>query len=153
MKRFVCVTTFVGVVCTAISGFAEDNKRTFDSAKGASPAKADAKDQGKQDPNLWMKAKQQHAHEIFSGLTEGDLKKVEQGASMMYGVGYLERWLADSELKKHSSYEGQANAFEYSLKEMVRHAKEEDINGALNDYLMMSRTCVRCHRLIRDAEE
>lgn len=102
------------------------------------------------DHDVWMKAKQLHAQRIFAGLTEGDFKKIEAGATAMYGAGVLEKWLAGRKFDQPHVYEGQLNTFEYSVKELARHAKQKDIEGALDSYLMMSQTCVRCHRMLRD---
>ena len=106
------------------------------------------------DQDVWMKAKQQHSQIIFSGLTGGDFKKIENGATLMFGAGLLEKWLSDRNLNAQQkyAYEGQSNAFDYSLKELVRHSRQKDIDGALNAYVMMSQTCVRCHQLVRDAK-
>lgn len=102
--------------------------------------------------DVWMKAKQNHAQSIFAGLTEGDFEKIQKGASLMYGVGFIEKWLGDRDFAQQYAYEGQVNAFNYSLQELVRNAKAKDIDGALNSYITMSQTCVRCHRIIRDAD-
>ena len=97
-----------------------------------------------------MKAKQLHAQRIFAGLTEGDFKKIEAGASAMYGAGVLEKWLAGRKFDQAHVYEGQVNTFEQSVKELAHHARQKDIEEALDSYIMMSRTCVRCHRMLRD---
>ena len=102
------------------------------------------------DENIWMKAKQKHAHSIFDGLTEGDFTKVEEGAKSMYGSGILERWMGRRPETDRHEYDGQANALDYSLKELVRHSQKKDVDGAMTAYVMMSQACVRCHTLIRD---
>lgn len=129
--------------------------RTQESSKpsaGQKPVESPAGKQ-KQDhqSDVWMKAKQSHAHEIFDGLIDSDFKKIETASAKMLGNNFLERWLADrKEYKQSFAYHGQLNAFEFSTKELLRFAKQEDIDGALKAYGMLSRSCVRCHRLIRD---
>ncbi|MFK7820295.1 MAG: hypothetical protein AB8G99_16350, partial [Planctomycetaceae bacterium] len=99
----------------------------------------------------WMKAKRDNSHKIFAGLIAGDFKKVEDASLKMIGNNFLEGWLADrKQYEKHFSYHGQLNAFEYSTKELWRFAKQKDMDGALQAYGVMSRSCVRCHQLIRD---
>lgn len=105
------------------------------------------------DHDVWMNAKQLHAQSIFAGLTEGDFKKIETGARAMYGSGVLEKWMAGRKFDQMHVYEGQVNTFEYSVKELARYAKQKDIDGALDSYIMMSRTCVRCHRMLRQKHE
>lgn len=111
--------------------------------------KATAKQKRKVDQ--WMKAKQSHAHEIFDGLIASDFKKIEDASAKMIGNNFLERWMANrKEYEKHFAYHGQLNSFEYSTKELWRFAKQKDLDGALKAYGVMSRSCVRCHQLIRD---
>ena len=102
--------------------------------------------------NRWMKAKQRNAHLIFDGLTEGDFEKVAKGAKFMRSSGALERWLSDQNYFDHYAYDGQANTFNYAVRELQRHAERNDIQGALNAYVMLSQTCVRCHSVVRDVE-
>ena len=115
--------------------------------------KPEKKDRKIADHDVWMKAKQLHAQRIFAGLTEGDFKKIENGASAMYGTGVLEKWMAGRKFDQTHVYEGQVNTFEYSIKELSRYARQKDIDGTLDSYIMMSRTCVRCHRMLRDVPE
>lgn len=100
----------------------------------------------------WMLAKRHHAHEIFSGLTDGDYERIANGGRRMLVTGILEKWLRDSEFAKQSDYKGQLNAFEFANKELIRHAENQDIDGALTAYVKLSQSCVRCHKLVRDAK-
>lgn len=101
--------------------------------------------------DVWMKGKQAHAHEIFDGLIASDFKKIETASAKMIGNNFMERWLADRKpYEQYFAYHGQLNSFEYSTKELWRFAKQKDIDGALQAYGIMSRSCVRCHSLIRD---
>ena len=147
MKPFLCTLAIIGLAVVAAFGF-DDQKR-------AAPAATETgrKDAANAEPNKWMKAKQKHAQSIFAGLTEGDFDRIEKSAGQMYGSGLMEKWMGDREFSGHYAYEGQSNAFEYSLKELRRHAKQRDINGTLNAYVMMSQSCVRCHSLVRDTEK
>lgn len=109
--------------------------------------------QGQRKVDNWMKAKRAHSHEIFDGLIAGDFGKIEKASVRMMGNNFLERWLADRKKYENSfAYHGELNAFEYSTKELWRFAKQKDIDGALRAYTGMSRSCVRCHHLIRDGK-
>lgn len=105
----------------------------------------------KRKADTWMKAKKDHSHDIFDGLIAGDFRKIENASLKMMGNNILERWLADRKDYENSfSYHGQLNAFDYSTRELWRFAKQKDMDGALQAYGVMSRSCVRCHYLIRD---
>jgi hypothetical protein len=68
----------------------------------------------------------------------------------MQVMNYMEDWLTASEIQELSAYRGQLNAFEFSTKELIRHAEDGNVNSALDAYVDMTRTCVMCHQLIRD---
>ena len=101
----------------------------------------------------WMKGKLRFAQRIFDGLTNGDLDAVESSARRMQGMHVLEKWLRSNEYVNQSDYKGQLNAFEYAVKELVRHSQDADIDGSLEAYVAMSRSCVQCHKLVRDRPE
>ena len=150
---------FISLTAIAVTGLALVSADAFDDRKSTAARQTQKQDKAAQPSkkadkadaaNTWMKAKQRHAHEIFDGLTEGDFEKIDLAARTMFMSGVIEKWLGGPEYQDHHAYEGQLNAFEYSLKELARHAKAKDVDGALHAYVMMSQSCVRCHRLIRD---
>jgi hypothetical protein len=49
---------------------------------------------------------------------------------------------------EQADYQGQLNDFEFSTKELIRQADDEDIDGALKSYVAMTKSCVNCHELI-----
>jgi hypothetical protein len=101
----------------------------------------------------WMQVKLKSAQDIFAGLTSGDFSQVETSARRMQVLHILEQWSKRHDFEEKSDYEGQLNAFEFATKELVRHARHKDAEGALNAYTQMSQSCVRCHMLIRDVEQ
>ncbi|MEZ6057603.1 MAG: hypothetical protein R3C01_12960 [Planctomycetaceae bacterium] len=109
--------------------------------------------EGEQGVDHWMKVKQRSAEEIFASLTNGDFKQLETSARRMQLLNVLEQWRRDHDLKNDSHYQAQLNAFEFATKELIRTAKDKDIDGALNSYVDMTRSCVRCHQAIRDGVE
>lgn len=149
MKRFICAAVAVALMVSAATGF-DDGKKNV-----AASSKPNAEDKTKDASSLvtqdrWMKNKQRHAQGVFAALTEGDFEKLSRSADLLYRNGIFEKWLADRKVSDDSEFEGQNNAFEYSIKELRRTAGRKDIVGALNAYVMMTQSCVRCHTLIRD---
>jgi hypothetical protein len=112
-----------------------------------------ADDREEDDPDGWMRAKLASTQRIFEGLTEGDFDAVATNARRMRSVHFLEQWLRDTGFEDQSEYQGQLNAFEFANKELIRFADDEDVDGALDAYLQLSESCIRCHQLIRDAPE
>ena len=114
------------------------------------PLGLSADDRDNDDPDRWMQAKLASTQGIFEGLTEGDLDAVARNARRMRSVHVLEQWLRDTGFEDESEYQGQLNAFEFANKELIRFAVDDDVDGALDSYLQLSESCVRCHQLIRD---
>jgi hypothetical protein len=114
------------------------------------PHASKAAPENEEDANAWMAAKLNGSQNILAHLTRGDIKAVVTDARRMQVMTYLEQWLTASEIEELSEYRGQLNAFEFSTKELVRNAEDGNVNGALDAYVDMTRTCVKCHQLIRD---
>jgi hypothetical protein len=120
------------------------------------PSRADdevADEPAAEDHDRWMAAKLVSSQNIISDLTHGDFESLEENARRMQVINLLEQWARDEAFEHRSAYEGQLNAFEFSTKELVRHANDQNIDGALQAYLDMTTSCVRCHELIRDPLE
>ncbi len=103
--------------------------------------------------DAWMTAKLVASQQVLTHLTMGDFEKMEESARRMQFVHYLEQWLRKEEFKNQSGYMGQLHAFEFATKELVRHAEDRDMDGALKSFQLVTESCVRCHQLIRDPVE
>lgn len=104
----------------------------------------------KTEENRWMQVKLHSSQEILAGLTNGDFKKIEEQSRRLLVFNVLENWRRENALAKDSEYQGQLNSFEFAAKELVRNAEAKNIDGALNSYVLLTRSCVECHKLIRD---
>lgn len=147
MKCSPLIIVLVAVTAIAVSVFAADK----DKKKPQETAKEPAAEQKTADEgDRWMQAKLHSAQQIFAGLTQGDLEVVKKRAQYLAVINVLEDWLKKREFKKKSAYQGQLNAFEFANKELIRNAEDENIDGALEAWVKLSRSCVECHKLIRD---
>jgi len=121
------------------------------SADPASPVKAAEKQKDEPiDENKWMQMKLHSSQEIFAAMTRGDVKAIETPARRMLLLNVLEQWKSNKPYMDRSEYEAQLNAFEYAVKELARTGRDGNINGALEAYLSLTRSCVKCHEVIRD---
>jgi hypothetical protein len=98
----------------------------------------------------WMQLKLHASQEILAGLTRGDFQKIEDQSRRLLVLNVLETWMRENSFARKLDYQGQLNAFEYATKELVRTAQAKDIDGALAAYIRLNRSCVECHKLIRD---
>jgi hypothetical protein len=103
------------------------------------------------DANKWMEIKLHSSQEIFAALSRGDAKGIETPARRMLLLNVLEQWKSNKPYMDHSQYEGQLNAFEYAVKELARTGRDNNINDALDAYVALTKSCVRCHQIVRDS--
>jgi len=106
----------------------------------------------KADPNKWMEIKLKSSQEILAALARGDAKSIETYARRMLLLNVLEQWKTTKPYVDNSAYDAQLNAFEFATKELARTGKAGDINGALDSYVLLTKSCVKCHQVIRDGE-
>ena len=146
MKRFKLIATLLVVSAVAMAVVAADKEKKKPKEGQDEPVASKKETEG----DRWMQAKLHSAQQIFAGLTQGDLEVVKKRAQYMAVVNVLEDWLKKGDFKKKSAYQGQLNAFEFANKELIRHAEDDNIDGALEAWVKLSRSCVECHKLIRD---
>ena len=65
-------------------------------------------------------------------------------------IDSLEYWLRGREFRQRSEYHKQLNQYQFALRELARHAEDENIDGALESWLDVNRSCIECHKLLRD---
>jgi hypothetical protein len=134
-----------------LAGLAVQGQPTAKPAAKAEASNADdAEDHEGSESDKWMRIKLKASQGIFDGLTRGDHQKIEDNARRMLLLNFLEQWRRDNDFTRESEYEAQLNAFEYANKELIRTAHHKDIDGALDAYVRLSQSCVRCHQIIRD---
>jgi hypothetical protein len=96
-----------------------------------------------------MKQKLVFSQNVLAGLTEGDFDKVSSNAKAMNVLSYLEKWKqADME-----EYKRQLTYFDMANKELIRHAKQKNIDGATLWYNLLTTSCVQCHTIVRTARK
>ncbi|MCA9073389.1 MAG: hypothetical protein KDA93_00045 [Planctomycetaceae bacterium] len=119
------------------------------------PSSADdaADDSPQTDRDRWMSVKLTSAQRILEDLTTGDFDGLEAHARRMQVMNLLEQWIRDEDVERKSDYQGQLNAFEFATKELIRHAADDNSEGALKAYVALTESCVRCHDLIRDGAD
>lgn len=104
----------------------------------------------KADADKWMKLKLLSSQQILNGLALADFQQIEESSRRMLVLNTLENWLRQNEFTRKSDYQKQLNNFEFAGKEILRNAQEKNIDGALEAYVSLTRSCVECHKVIRD---
>lgn len=98
---------------------------------------------------IWMKKKLEFSQNILAGLTESDFEKIRVNALAMNFMDYLEKWARSGtpEYKRQMSY------YEFANRELMRQAREKNLDGATLAYNQLTVTCVQCHKIVRDTKK
>jgi hypothetical protein len=97
--------------------------------------------------NVWMKQKSVLSEKVMDGLTRGDFEKIRRGAVTMNVLSYFEG-------RAHSSdpdYKRQLVQFDFANRELIRMARDRNLEGATLAYNQLTVSCVYCHKTLRDA--
>ncbi len=125
--------------------------------KGDAPAKPTVTSEGpaklnpdKEKQNRWMELKLHNSQELFSDLTHGNLDAVGKRARTMQATEILEYWIRGREFRQRSEYHAQVNRYQFAIRELARTAEDDDEDGALEAWVSLNRSCIACHKLLRD---
>lgn len=165
MPRLITVSavTFVfAVVAVVFASGADQKKSKTDSPTAATAASKETKtapvvkksrrgkDEKPEQSDKWMLFKLTSSQAMFTNLTRGNLEGVAKHARASTVVDVLEYWLRGKEFRQRSEYHKQLNKYQFAVRELARHAEDNNIDGALESWLDINRSCVQCHKLLRD---
>jgi hypothetical protein len=98
--------------------------------------------------SLWMKKKLELSQNILAGLAAGDFEMIRENAQSMNILNYLEKWSrADM-----ADYKRQVSHFEFANKELMRQARDKNLEGATLAFNQLTASCVQCHKIVRDSK-
>lgn len=154
----ICMVLAVAVGLTAIASDPEtktkvnasDAKKSVKKTSDAADTKPRKKTGKSGSGDRWMELKLASSQLIFAELTRGNLEGVAKQAKAGRVVDALEYWLRTSEFRKQSEYQKQLNLYQFATRELARQADDGNIDGALESWLDVNRSCVECHKLLRD---
>ena len=112
----------------------------------------DKKDTAQEKRNVWMKQKLKLSQNILEGLTEADYDKISTNATALNVSGYLEKWVERGK-PQHAQYELQRANFDFYNRELIRQARDKNIEGAALSYHLMTASCIECHKVVRDVKK
>lgn len=96
-----------------------------------------------------MRRKLEHTRGMMEGLATEDFALIQKHAKLMNDLATLEQWSRPESPR----YRAQLNIFWSANKEMMRHAKDKNLDGAALSYTQMTLSCVNCHKFLRDPNE
>ena len=125
------------------AGTAETVTKDTDST----PVKLDPKGEA-HPPSIWMQQKLKHSQNVFAGMVSGDLVQVEESAQYLQLVNRLESFAR----RRSPEYRTQLRVFRYANNEILKGAKEKNLNRVTLGYNQLTVSCVACHQQLRHSE-
>ncbi len=91
-----------------------------------------------------MQKKLNYSTKILQGITVEDFELIEQSAAALNKLAE-QRWGEEDS----PEYRTQYHLFWFINEELLRGAKEKNIDTATLAYVQLTQTCVNCHKLLR----
>jgi hypothetical protein len=93
-----------------------------------------------------MKRKLENSQKVLEGLALNNFDKIGKHAEELIEISKQAEW----KFIKTPEYELYSNEFRRSAEEMVKKAKQKNLDGATLAYVDMTFSCVRCHKYVRE---
>jgi hypothetical protein len=96
--------------------------------------------------SVWMRKKLDLSRNILGGIAAGDFEEVSKNARTMRSLSKFESFVRRST----PGYRTQVDFFEHSIDEIIRYAKDENLEGVTLSFNRMTHSCVSCHKQLRE---
>jgi cytochrome c556 len=103
-----------------------------------------------QPTSVWMKKKLEHSQSALRAIAMEDFDSLRASATAMRRLSDLEGFARRTDAKE---YRAQLQIFEFANDELIRHAKDKNIDGAALAFTQLTLSCVNCHKHLRDEKE
>ena len=92
-----------------------------------------------------MRAKLTDAQQVLEGLTTEDFSMIEKGAEHMQAMSRATDWnlITGPEYQLHSA------EFRRCCEELVKRAKQKNLDACALSQLQLTMSCINCHRFVR----
>ncbi len=95
--------------------------------------------------SVLMQNKLKYAQQILAGLAQEDFDDIAKNASVLKTFAGMEEWFrADT-----PEYRAHLKSFRSANEELIRLAKDKNLDGATLAYMQLTLNCVNCHSHIR----
>jgi hypothetical protein len=135
MKRVALLTTVLALVASF----------PLASGHGEAPGK---KKVPKADPKVseLMRQKLEHSQKILEGIALEDFDLIGKHADELIVLSKRLEW----KVLKTPKYEVHSNDFRRAAEDLIRNAKDKNLDAASLSYVELTLTCVRCHKHVRE---
>ncbi|MDZ4851008.1 MAG: hypothetical protein SGI77_17110 [Pirellulaceae bacterium] len=139
MRRYLCFAC----VLTLIAAASGQEKIAEEKAAEGKLAPLVTKEQPM---SFWMEKKLEYSKQILQALTSGDCQGIESNSEQMRLLGKIEGFVR----RRSPTYTSHLQSFDLASRELTRHGREKNIEGATLAFHQLTTSCVSCHRSIRE---
>jgi hypothetical protein len=86
---------------------------------------------------------------LLEGMAMNDFDKIDRAATKLTQLSRTEEWF----VMKTPRYEVHSNEFRRATEQIVRKAKDRNLDGVALAYFDMTMTCIRCHEYVREVRD
>jgi hypothetical protein len=94
----------------------------------------------------FMQKKLKASQSILEGITTNDAKKVSDNGEDLIALSKEAEW----KVLKTNAYELYSNDFRRTAEELVKNAKDKNMDAAALSYVELTLDCVKCHKYVRE---
>ncbi len=96
-------------------------------------------------PSIWMKKKLDYSQNILSGLASANFDKIVENAEAMQGLTKVEWFIRG----RTPGYRTQLEIFLDANAEIIKQAKQDNLEGSTLAFTQLTISCVNCHKQLR----
>jgi hypothetical protein len=93
-----------------------------------------------------MQRKLQASQKVLEGIALNDFDKISKSAEDLLLISKATDW----KVVRTPAYELYSNEFRRNVDNLVRMAREKNLDGAVLSYLDLTLNCVKCHKYVRE---
>ena len=101
---------------------------------------------GADDVHAIMKKKLSHTQKTLEGIALNNFETIQTNAEELIALSKQAEWM----MIRTPEYELQTGSFRRSAQDLMKAAKDKNIDGAALSYVELTMSCVRCHKYVRD---
>ncbi|MCA9005995.1 MAG: hypothetical protein KDA70_12055 [Planctomycetaceae bacterium] len=104
----------------------------------------DKETEGEKRLSQFMREKLTSSQQVLEGLMVEDYDLMQKGAKRMIEMSNATEW----QVIEGPIFARQSEEFRSSAKEVIKFAKEKNLDGASLSYLHLTMTCIACHKKV-----
>jgi hypothetical protein len=106
-------------------------------------------DKDKNKVSQLMRKKLAHSQKVLEGIATQDYKMISANAEELIAISKETEW----NVLKTPRFELHSNDFRRNAEDLIKAAKEKNVDAAALAYVELTLTCVKCHKHVREIRD